>query len=608
MVSISIRLKDPYLVLPIDGSQPMPYPLSNVSNTTGSPSLSPSYLTPPPSATPSQSSSATESLYPSADSPNHCAGATLLKGTLILTLSRPIRVASLVLTLSGSSHLALSTVPGSDRSIHYSQQHFRAKQFLIKPSPQPEHFTTIVAPSVSSVPILVNSASLNANQIEYPFAIPVPNTVPVSVVTPQGGTTYQLSAELTTAKSKGTSSGIKALLTAATGVGSSSVLTATTAVQIYRAGRLPDPPSTTLISEQEGNDSTDQDEDAIIPDSISHTWPGHLEATVSVPYVHLPPKSMPDLKVAIKLLRTEDIAIKIFQVELYERAIFRLTKSTGATTSNQGTQSRAAVVGIRDRVVSTQRMDKGWPTASSRNPGLIEQSFQFKTPSAVRGPNELYSSRNCNASTYYGISKQERQRLKEDGDKSKVRAGTIDIEIQHFLRFSVFLTGLTPGPGATGGAVERQLGDIPVVVGGVPRAAQCDDTDLPSYMESFSTSLVSLEQAQTYEVETGVCFTIDSEGDGDPATGYGVRLEGDSWRNSRLSSLSSAGSASLHGDFENDDAFMPSIGLRRSRTPPRYEDSTDQSSLDESINDLESNSSIMRGHGQSTDTHYSSPI
>lgn len=551
-----------------------------------------------------------------------------------MTISKPIKVASLAVTLNGSSHLALSSTSATQtvdkRIAHYSRQHFRVQQFLIEPSPDPEQFTTITAPSASSAPIHTDGDPLCDNQIAYPFAIQVPNDVPVSVTTPHGGTIYRLSAELTMAKSRGASSGIKALLSAA-GVGSS-VVTAVTTVNIFRAGFLRHPKSTVatqtpramgatacrstegsaalvhqnneldpldsricaahLVDEHgsnENNDSGDNsdsndgnssdEESGLDSDSISHTWPDHLDATVSIPHVHLPPKSQPNLKVRVKLLGAVDVTIKAFQASLYERVVFRVARTINMEKTGRGKQTSMSVVGIRERPISTQRMDEGWQQASGSSV-QVEKVCRFVTPNTVREPNELYSSRNCNASTYGRISKSARQRLKEDEkdpsvSPSEIEYGAIDIEVQHFLRFSLLFSGRTLS--STDKTVERQLGDIPVVVRGVPGELKCDATGLPSYLDSFSTSIPSLDEERTYEAVTRASLSSHER-----AGGFsGIEGEPNNYNRASILSLASLiGLRPSEEDLENDDAFMAIMGLRESRTPPRYEDSIGRPSLD----------------------------
>ncbi|KAI1296099.1 hypothetical protein EDD11_007537 [Mortierella claussenii] len=635
-------------------------------------------------------------------------GTTLLNGTVVLTLSKPIRVVSLAITLNGSSHLALSEpaqqqqqqhpLPSysalatvtKKRIAHYSRQHLRMQQFLIEPSPDPDQAVTLVAATSNGMSMrqtqrasgntttreqegergerveersMPPSIELKPNQIAYPFAIQVPNHVPVSVTTPQGGTIYRLTAALTVAKPsksrQSTGGFVAAILSAAAAATSSSqIVTAVTTVQIYRAGFLRCPArmagvgvvagqcDTGGLSEQqqqqhiidrvaqrvdgasseesgvegmrsiaaEGQYDNEYDEGTMIPDSISYCWPEYLEASVCTPFVHLPLKSTAELHVRIKLLKG-NIAIRNFQVALWERAVFRVAQTLVIKTGLRK-KTRMTVVGVRERVVSTQRMEHGWPTTASSSAAgtrVVAQVAKFNTPSPLRGPNELYSSRNCNASTYSRVSKLERHNLREDllgndddyghgGDDSgaskvpaSIELGDIEIEIQHFLRCSLHLTGvpsgLVPRNNKASGTHERVLGDIPVFIRGVPGGSECDETGLPTYMGSFATLLPSLEDEHSYETQTRASMSSSGGGDSiltensSPPGTHGS-IANVQARGSMLSLVSMARSASPHNDYENDDAFMAIVGLRGSRTPPCYEESEGRLSLDASASAL----------------------
>ncbi|KAG0309637.1 hypothetical protein BGZ98_000046 [Dissophora globulifera] len=590
---------------------------------------------------PASAESSTASLDSHAPPSAPLPSTAVLKGSVILTLHKPIQVASLSVILDGSSYLALSAPRGatttsmSKRLAHYSRHHLRLQQFLIEPSPDPEKSTTIVTPSASGISIYnamtpsstsLGSSYLEANQIAYPFAIEVPNNVPVSVVTPHGGTVYRLTAELRVAKQKSkssSSSGFMAtLMSAATSGGAGSVISAATTVHIYRTGFLRHPrdhrgasgDETPRDHGTEGSQQQEQQEQqraqewqavlplrqqedesvndnmdsnrALTPASISFSWSDHLDASVSIPYTHLPPHSRLDLRFQVRVLRHDCLAVKRFQVALWERAVFRVARTSMTDTSVQsihGTETRMAVVGIRERAITTQRLDKGWSEAPSLTPpnsAMIEKTFEFQTPSTVRGYDELYSSHNCNPSTYDRILDLESLDMREDGDYSRadlinVELGRIEIEIQHFLRCSLFVFGTLLG--SNGEIVERQLGDIPVVVGGIPGGTDCDVTGLPTYIGSFSTSLLSMEAMQEYETTARASMTISDM----TADSMGVRERfsmGDRQRDSRLSFTSGASSPTLNEDYENDTEFMTIMGVMEHRTPPRYESSVDRSS------------------------------
>ncbi|KAF9180478.1 hypothetical protein BGZ51_006189 [Haplosporangium sp. Z 767] len=364
----------------------------------------------------------------------------------------------------------------------------------------------------------------------------------------------------------------------------------------------------------------DEDENCMIPGSTSYTWPGILAATVSVPFVHLPLKSKPDLRVQIRLLHVDtDMTVKSFQAALWERAIFRVLRTTvnkkqgGNAAESLKEAGRAKkqwiTAGVRERVISTQRTEKGWTVfstspavAADRGARVIDRTVSFATPNPIRGPDELYSSRNCNASTYSRIPRSERYLHGEDASMTnshpdndpevEYEYGAIEIEIQHFLRFSIAVTGTgTVSESKTGrgggGAVERDLGDIPVVVCGVPGEPACDGTGLPTYMGSFSTSSPSLEETHRYEAaQTRDSMNLDLAR---------LSIEGFAERDSAQHSMHSTSSIASHPgtlillpeDYENDDAYMAVMGLRRTSIPPEYEVNTAWQSLDSSAGEMQ---------------------
>ncbi|KAG0356799.1 hypothetical protein BGZ54_000600, partial [Gamsiella multidivaricata] len=476
---------------------------------------------------------------------------TILKGKLTLSLTKPTKVTSLAISLNGSTHIAFL---GAGKRSHYSRHHIRSQTFLIEPRPQSDLYTL-----------------LSTDSITYPFAIEVPNHLPPSVTTPQGGTIYRLTAVLTLAKS----AGIMSFLS------SGSTFTASTTVQIYRAPRsrcllleaavLQDAGEYTEEEEEEGqiegesqagpNDAVDEND--LMPVTVHHSWPGQLEATVNIPFTNLPPQSKPDLRLRVRVLR-ENMAIKSFQAALWERVIFRVQKESA------GPRDKKHIVGIRERIVSAQRCDAGWvnEVITSQVPHTFEKVVLFSIPKATRSHDDLYSSRSCNASTYTSVTKLKRRHLKEDTEIKDSEFGEVFIEVQHFIRYSLFVTGSVDTKGKTILApVERTLGDVPVIVRGLPSGPECDRTGLPSYLYSFSTSRVSYEEAHDYELEaTGMA--LGSEG-GEPA------YDGPSTP------------GPIYGDYENDDAFMAIMGYRGSRTPPSYEDSIGRPSLDSSISELQ---------------------
>ncbi|KAF9987149.1 hypothetical protein BGZ65_004887 [Modicella reniformis] len=461
---------------------------------------------------------------------------TTLKGRLILSLTKPTKVASLAITLNGSTHIAFL---GGGKRAHYSRHHIRSQQFLIEPRPQSDQYTL-----------------LSKDTISYPFSIEVPNHLPPSVTTHQGGTIYRLTAVLTLAKN----AGIMSFLS------SSTTLTTSSTIQIYRAPRSrcllleaglatdtegeseEDEDEETRLNQEPGESHTEQrepiDENDMMPAVVHHTWPGQLEAKISIPYTQLPPQSKPDLHLRVRVLR-DKLAIKSFQAALWERAIFRIQKA-GAT-------GKKHIIGVRERIVSAQRCDAGWvnETITSQVPHTFEKVVLFSIPSAFRSHNEQYASRSCNASTYTKDSE----------------FGEIHIEIQHFIRYSLFVIGSVDSKGKTIlTPVERKIGDVPVIVRAVPMGPECDRTGLPTYMHSFSTSRVSYEEAHDYELE---------------ATGMGAAGDAGEIVYDGTSAL-----GPIYGDYE-DDAFMALMGYRGNHTPPSYEESVGRPSVDVSIFELQ---------------------
>ncbi|KAF8959006.1 hypothetical protein BGZ46_001850 [Entomortierella lignicola] len=586
-------------------------------------------------------------------------------------------VLSLAVTLDGSSHLSLSTVTPSSpppthidkRTANYSRQHIRLQQFLIEPTPDPEHHVTLVAvntsshgsqtasPEESTENISTQSTpALLPNQIAYPFKINVPNNIPVSISTPHGGTTYHLTAELTMMKSP---SVIMAIFTSGAN-GSTVVKTTTTNLNVYRAGFQRGPANVGSVSshgmgdgsgnvnvsngcgrdsclsrginlnrstegeraqtnsprnrtlsnslsnhEHLDNNTANSDvehlaeadpeiggeENILVSDSISTTWPGHLEASITVPFIHLPLNSKLDLRLRVELTGDCYKFIKYFQVALWERVIFRVSKTYKPQQEGQRKHTVMAVVGIRERNISTQRMSTCWP----KEPGhrLLEKVIRFTTPNPIHGSSESYSPRQCHPSTYNRVSKLERQNLEEDIDspaldRSVIKLGAIDIEIQHFLRCTLAITG------SKSKTAERDIGDIPVVIRGIPGSPECDCTGLPTYIGSFATSLASSKERESYEETTR--SRMSSIGSADDFTRDLVAslrsagANGDRTRDSVFSLASIMESEVLPADYENDDAFLAVMGLRGMMTPPTYEDCVSRASLDAACSELQLNS------------------
>ncbi|KAG0273527.1 hypothetical protein BGZ95_010672 [Linnemannia exigua] len=459
-------------------------------------------------------------------------GTTLVKGNLILTLSKPTKVASLAISLNGSTHIAFL---GPGKRAHSSRHFFRTQQFLIEPRTNSELYTLLAKDTIS-----------------YPFSIELPNHLPSSISTPHGGTVYRMTAVLTLAKS----SSIISFLSSGTTIATS------TTVQLYRAPRLfsseTDGDEEELecgaefagvdgVTETDHPETVDANESEIVPATVKHTWAGQVEATVAIPFTRLPPSAKPDLHVRVRVLR-KGLNVKSMQAAIWERVIFRVQKA------GSGPGGKKYIMG------------------------------------------ELYSSRTCNPSTYsnlanrmknerfYHYNPQRAQHSKKDMEIQDSEFGDISIEVQHFIRYSLIVTGSVDQTGKTiATPVERVLGSVPVIVFGVPSGPQCDLTGLPTYLYSFSTSRVSFEEAQDYEL-------------GAAAAAGGGNEFGEDFDGSRLS-------GPLYGAYEDDDALMSMMGLRGSRTPPSYEDSVGRPSLDVSILEMQEHSSLLSS-SSSRSTNY----
>ncbi|KAF9098819.1 hypothetical protein BGX29_007423 [Mortierella sp. GBA35] len=574
--TMKIELKDGFVVLPHPASTQLEIPSvpsspSTASMTMASPSRTMSFggasiaSTLPSSTTSARSSFELEQQSSSSFTIATTAspGTTLLKGTLVLTLTKPTKVASLAISLNGSTHVAFL---GPGKRAHSSRHFFRTQQFLIEPRANSELYTQLAKDTIS-----------------YPFAIEVPNHLPSSVSTPHGGTVYRLTAVLTVAKS----SSIMSFLSNGTTVATSAT------VQLYRAPRLfsefdgdeeelecgPEFAGIDGMTETDHPETVDANEHELVPATVKHTWAGQVEATVAIPFTRLPPQAKPDLHVRVRVLR-ENLGIKSMQAALWERIIFRVQK-TGAAPGD-----KKYIMGIRERAVSAQRCDSGWTNESvtGQVPHTFEKIVIFSIPSAARTHKELYSSRSCNPSTYnnlanrmknerfYHYNPQRGQYSKKEMEIPDHEFGEISIEVQHFIRYSLIVTGSVDQTGKTiPTPVERVLGSVPVIVFGVPSGPQCDLTGLPTYLYSFSTSRVSFEEAQDYELEAA----------GMAGTGGAL---GEDFDGSR---------GPIYGAYEDDDALMSMMGLRGSRTPPSYEDTIGRPSLDASILEMQ-----MQEHSQ----------
>ncbi|KAG0091231.1 hypothetical protein BGZ93_006786 [Podila epicladia] len=550
--------------------------------------LNHTYLVVPQHPVPTPSSSSPPSTFGASSS-----GSTaLLKGKVVVSLSKPTKVCSLSITLSGATHLA-NLGPAGKRA-HYSRQHLRVQHFILAPHSDPTHYYTLVQqnnlldssvalfsdtiPSSShlSSPTHIQSTlqlpviplprrsqdHSSGESLSFEFEIPVPNQIPTSVMTPQGGTIYRLTASMTMAskkKSMASATGLLSLLTTGPGQVSDSLT-----VQIYRAV------SARPCSGPSVNDPGQDEVGDITPYSVSKVWPDQLDAKATIAYTQLPTKSNPDIKVQVQSLGEKPLNIHSFQAVLWERAIYRVQKTSHVAPQTENATSSEppmVTIGVRNRIICTQSSKKPWLPDTSRTHGrhtALANTYPFVTPNPVRGSKELYSVRNCNPSTFGGTCRRGCcGSVQEDVSIQDSEFGDISIEIQHFLTCFIVVQGVAPnssgsssGPIPSNRLMEWAIGDIPVVLRGVPNGAEVDATGLPTYMGSFSTSVLSLADTLAYESgrvsrNSGHLLSGgDSEGGGDVG-------EDGSWRGARRSSWASQ----VHSDLDDDDdAYSAVIG------------------------------------------------
>ncbi|KAG0244882.1 hypothetical protein BGW41_005481 [Actinomortierella wolfii] len=467
---------------------------------------------------------------------------TYIRGTLTVTFPKATKVSSLVIGLNGTTHVAFLGAGG--KKSHYSRHFLRSQTFVIEPSPNPDQFTLV-----------------DKGTYEYPFAVPIPNAseMPASVATPHGGTTYRLTAVLNTHKT--TASALMSFLT------SPSTITSSRNVQIYRK------PTWSIRGADEVSDAErqamerQQEQQAVMAyETINHVWPGQLEAVVTLPYVMLPPNARPDLQLRIKVLQ-RTIEIENFQAALWERAIYRVKTISG----------QKKVIGIKERPVSIQRCDAGWRRGSSPSdpvPRIFEKIVLFTIPKATRSHKDNWNNRTLNPSTSLHIpTREELAKLKEDEhvkDSEWAPESPVEIEVQHFIRFSVHVLGSIDAKGKVSkDSVERVLGDIQVVVRGFEGEAETDSTGLPTYLGSFATSRLSTEEAHE--------FAFDEDG-----RQVLVSLS----PSQRTSGELAEEDRNLHLPTD-DDAMLALFGIsprHGSQTPPSYEEAMSRMSLNQSLN------------------------
>ncbi|KAF9321254.1 hypothetical protein BG003_002764 [Podila horticola] len=429
----------------------------------------------------------------------------------------------------------------------------------------------------------MSQGHVNGDSLSFEFEIPVPNHIPASVMTPQGGTIYRLAASMimdNKKKSQTSAAGLLSLLT----IGSGQVNDSLT-VQIYRAG------SARPCSGPSAEDSDQDEEEDITPYSISNVWPDQLDAKATIAYTQLPAKSSPDIKVQVQSLGERPLNVHSFQAVLWERAIYRVQRiSHVALQAESATPQEPPmmVIGVRNRIICNQGSNKPWLPDTSRTPGrhtTLVNTYHFVTPNPIRESKELYSVRNCNPSTFGGICRRGCcGHAQEDASIQDTEFGDIAIEIQHFLKCSIMIQGSAPnssGLSSSGSVPSNRLmewiiGDIPVVLRGVPSGTEVDATGLPTYMGSFSTSTLSLADTLAYESgrvsrNSGYLLTgRNSERDGPAA-------EDGSWRVTRRGSWVSQ----VHSDLDDgDSALIADNGLI---VLPGYEESIGRRSAEVSF-------------------------
>ncbi|KAG0046614.1 hypothetical protein BGZ83_008221 [Gryganskiella cystojenkinii] len=305
--------------------------------------------------------------------------------------------------------------------------------------------------------------------------------------------------------------------------------------------------STTNQQEQEEqvemeDDDYDQEliEDAndLVPVTVYDHFPRHLESTISIPFTQLLKESdPPEIKVQIALLNPA-IKLKSFQITLWERAIYRVQRKAEEEVFEAAVKAgivdpfasrKRYVIGIRERAVNAQRADASlWePSSEPRQQQLspenvvagFEKKFSFSVPDPHsansyamirKGPAAGWG--NTNSSTYTHVSKLKRvQRYEEDKTIKDEEFGRVHIEIQHFIRYTVkYLEPSTPAMTEKRRRKmsltqevekERILGQVPVILHGLPTGPESDKTGLPSYLTSFTSDEVSVENTIKYEQE-----------------------------------------------------------------------------------------------------------
>ncbi|GJJ68061.1 hypothetical protein EMPS_00407 [Entomortierella parvispora] len=287
------------------------------------------------------------------------------------------------------------------------------------------------------------------------------------------------------------------------------------------------------------NQELENNANDLVPVTIHDLWPCHCECSVSIPFTQfLKESDPPELRVRISILSPETIQLKSFQVALWERAIYRVQKrkeeeifeaAVLAGIVDPFASRKRYVVGIRERAVHAQRADAyAWvpveqnpqhSSSESNSAGGVPvatyyKRFAFTVPDPSC-PNEKLRKQggglwgNTNSSTYTHVSKLKRvQRYEEDKEIKDEEFGKIHIEIQHFVRYTLRFMEQVMGLDRKTKKMaphleekERVIGQVPVILHGVPTGPESDRTGLPSYLTSRTSKEVSAETERSYEEE-----------------------------------------------------------------------------------------------------------
>ena len=276
----------------------------------------------------------------------------------------------------------------------------------------------------------------------------------------------------------------------------------------------------------------------LVPVTVHDIWPGHLESTVSIPFTQFLKESGPPvLHVQLSILSPETIKVKGFQVTLWERAIYRVQRrkeeqifeaAVLAGIVDPFASRKRHVIGIRERAVHAQRADaNAWEPverdlrcdgggSSAGGVPMIkyDKRFAFTVPDPSCTNDRMKKQGggrwgNTNSSTYTHVSKLKRvQRYEEDKEIKDEEFGRVHVEIQHFVRYTLFfaerfksLDRRMKKMASPKEDKERIVGQVPVILHGVPTGPESDRSGLPSYLTSLTSNEVSAENERSYEEE-----------------------------------------------------------------------------------------------------------